>query len=463
MHDPSSVENTSPTSREASGRSEPAYIIALFGPDIESAPLPPLVSELADEISGLAGAAPAAVAAVVFATLGACLGPKLKLSRGRNCYPVGINVIVSHKAPRTLPWFDAITATFTGRVLEMQAALAKTEPGMVREEIARQKEEFLRVCNTVEPDPGLLARLKAELDRAPARLKPMVASTSALPKDLERLLPEAFDGGMTLVGVCSDPGADLLRLKAPERAHLAKLLNWSWEGSPLAFNRTVYDGHLSLLWQTRQSTKDLLGRHGFDSDFVAVPTLVFHDESCGKRIPAFVYEPLWRKFCGEVFALRCLNQNSNFTLSAEAEVALTEFTDEMDGRLANIPGPLRPHVTWLPELAARLATISTILSADQQTVVNQPTVADAVQTSKWLGRRHLMAAATAILSTDSTDHTDKTSVLLAKIRVKAPITRRDLRRCFDDQRVRWFDAALDTLIEGKKVRYDDSACLVTCP
>lgn len=400
---------------------------------------------------------------MALATIAAVVGPKIKVRHGRDCHGLGFNVIVSHQTPRTLPWFDVIVAPFVGKVFEMQLALVKYGAARIEEEIARQRKELEQVVKSIQPDVELVARLRANLDRAPARLKPLVASSSAVPKDLARLLPESFDGGVVLVGVGSDPGADLLRLKAPERAHLAELLSRSWEGAPLSFGRVVQEAHLSLLWQTQQPLKHLLGKHGFEPAFLAVPTLILHDESEAKRIPTLPCESGWKHICGEIFDVRCLNRETVFTLSAEAEVALATFTRQVAEKLPGVPAALRPHLAWLPDLTARLAVLCWILAARQEVVVASNFVDEAIRMTRWFGRAHLLAAAAAILPTDTTDHADKTSVLLAKIRAKAPITRRDLRRCFDNQRVGWFDTALDTLVEEKKVRYDDSACLVTCP
>ena len=224
----------------------------------------------------------------------------------------------------------------------------------------------------------------------------------------------------------------------------------------------MQDGELSLLWQTRQPLQDLLGRRGFDPAFLAVPALVFRDESAARRVPAFECEPGWKQLCTEIFDIRSLNREKVLSSDVYAESALAEFATQIAERLPSIPIALRPHVDWLLELTARLAGLFWNLAGHKETVVAKPALAEAIKATGWLGRQHLLAAAATLGPADTADTADPKSVLLAKIRSRGPISRRELRRCFNDQRVRWFDEALDTLLEEKKVQYNDSACLLAC-
>ena len=249
MHDPTSVENATAPSREAETTApppnpEPPYIGALFGTEPTHPPLPPVISDLVTEVSELASAQPTAVAAIALATLAAVVGPKVKLKRTRSNHALSFNVIIGHEAPRTLPWFDAITAPFVGLALDFQLALCREGSKKINEVIERQREELEQVSKTVAPNDELVARLRTELDRAPAQLKPNVASSSVVPKDLARMLTDSFDGGMTLAALRNDPGADLLRLKSPERAQLAEALSRSWDGMPLVLGHTFCEAHL---------------------------------------------------------------------------------------------------------------------------------------------------------------------------------------------------------------------------
>ena len=333
----------------------------------------------------------------------------------------------------------------------------------INESIERQREELAQVSRTVAPNDELVARLQAGVDRAPSQLKPNVASSSVVPKDLARMLTDSFDGGMTLTALGNDPGADLLRLKAPERAQLAEAISRSWDGMPLMLGNSFCEAHLSLLWQTRQPLKTVFGKQGFQPDFVPVPTLLF-SVTCvaGKRVGKFPGETGWKKLCGEIFDIRRLNRRTIFTLHAEAEAALADFAKHVATNLASLPSRLRGTADWLPDLAARLAGLFWILAARKETVIEKAFLVEAIKTTKWLGRQHLLAAVEAIASIDKADNADKQTGLLAKIRAKGPIKRRELRRSFDNQRVRWFDEALDTLIEEKKVQYDDFGHLTAC-
>lgn len=456
MHAPS-VENPPPASTEAAGSSN--YLDTLFGPDTDDAPAPELICEVVSQIAELSGAAPQAVAAVVLAALGAAIGPNVVLTCGRQRCTLGINVVVAHGCPLSLPWMDAITAPFIGRVFEMQADVVRLGLSGIEERDKRRSQAFTQARGTVHPKAELISRLETELGQSQARLKPFVAASGFAPKELAGLLPRAFDNGVTVVAAGNDPGVDLLRMKSAERAQLSQLLNRSWAGTPLTFGDTVLPGSVSLLWSTRKGIKQFIGSAGFDTAALPVPILVFADESSAAPLPQFACEPLWDKQVGHLFERRCLGQPTAYTLHGDAEAVLSEFSKHLAGMLNAVPAALRAHVGWLPELAARVTMIYWVVAGHDALVIDAEMTTAAVEMTKWLGRQHVAAMAVAVPA-DNADLTDNQAKMLAKIRAKAPITRRDLRRTFENQKVQWFDAALDALLEAKKVRYNAEVLLV---
>ena len=458
MHEPSLG---SPPAASTEAPTDPNDLDALFGPETDTAPAPELLCEVISEITALSPATPPTVAAVVLATLGAALGPRVTLHRTRQrCCP-GINVVVTHRCPRTLPWVDAVTAPFVGRVFERQADLIRHGvPGTERANEHR-RQGLAQARGTVRPDADLLARLQAEAEQSAARLKPFVAASGVAPKELADLLPRAFDHGVTLVTAGNDPVIDLQRLRPGERAHLAQLLDRSWVGTPLTFGSTVFPGHLHLLWSSRRPIEGFLGPVGFDTAAVSLPFLIFSDESGAAPLPEFAHELRWDQLIGHLFDCRCVGQPKVFTLHPDAEAVLTAFGQRVAGASGTVPEVLRPHVAWLPELAARVALIYWVAAGRDDPIIDAEMATAAMKMTKWISRQHVATLAAAILVDDAAP-ADNQAKLLAKIRAKAPVSRRDLRRCFDNQRIRWFDAALDTLLEDKKVRYNDDALLVPC-
>ena len=452
MH-PATLDNPPAPSTEAT------YLDDLFGPATDTA-APDLICEVMEEIAVLTSAPTKTVAAVALATLAAAIGPKVILVRGRQRCSPGFNVIVSHRGPRNLPWMDALMAPFLGRVFDLQTDLIKRGPKSIRNDQARRQQELAMVRQTTAPNPDLVERLEAEANCFNARLHPFVATSGMALKELAGLLPRAFDGGVTVAAVGNDPGSDFLRFKPAERAHLAQLLNRTWSGSPLAFGSEVRPGGINLLWATREPVTQLVGSRGFAPAFVSVPMLVFHDETQDAPLPKFASEARWDTTVGHLFDRRCRNQETAFTLHPDAEAVLADFAKHIAAQ-DSAPAAVRAHVSWLPDLASRLAIIYWTVAGHEEPVIDADTTAAAVEMTKWLGRQHAaaIAAAVAVDSVDSADHQTK---LLARIRAKAPISRRDLRRTYDDQRVRWFDAALDALLEDKKVRYTDECLLFAC-
>src|SRR5438067_1792558 len=84
---------------------------------VDSAPAPAIICDVVSDL----GSDPRHVAGVAYAIVAAALGPGVVL----NDVPAPFNVIVSHTAPRTLPWFDALIAPFLGTVFDMQADLMR--------------------------------------------------------------------------------------------------------------------------------------------------------------------------------------------------------------------------------------------------------------------------------------------------------------------------------------------------
>ena len=415
---------------------------------------------MVEEVKALCSASPQAIAAVVLGTIAAAIGPKVVLNRGRRrCSPM-FNVIVSHRSPRTLPWMDAVTAPFAGRVFDLQADLTRQGTKGIEHDNRRRRQVFEQARHTVQPRADLLAHLQAEASQSSARLQPFAATTGVAPKELAGLLPRAFDGGVTLVTASNDPAAEFVRLKPAERAHLAQLLNRSWTTTPLAFGQEVLPGAVHLLWSTRQPLQTILGGAGFDPALVAVPTLVFADDTAGAELPPFNSESRWDQTVAHFFEHRCLNKEATFSMHPDAEALVTDF-DKLLAAHDAVPPAVRPYLSWLPELAARVAMIYHVVTGHEEPVIDAAIVGAALEMTKWIGRQHITAVACAV-RIDSADLADNQAKLLAKVRARAPITRRDLRRTFENQRVQWFDAALDALLEAKKVHYNDKMLLVPC-
>lgn len=391
MHAPS-VENPPDPSTEASPERD--YVSDLFGNDTEAV-APELVGNVVEEVKALCSASPQTVAAVVLGTLAAAIGPKVVLTRGRRrCSPL-FNVIVSHRCPRTLPWMDAIMAPFTGRVFDLQANLTRQGVKGIEHDNRRRQQVFEQARHTIQPRADLLAQLQAEADHSSARLQPFVATTGVAPKELAGLLPQAFDGSVTLVTASNDPAAEFLRLKPAERAHFAQLLNRSWTGTPLAFGQEVLPGAVRLLWSTRQPLQTILGEAGFDPALVAVPTLVFADDTDGAELPPFASEPRWDHTVAHFFEHRCLNELTTFSLHPDAEALLIDFDKQLAAHDA-VPPAVRPHLSWLPDLAARVAMIYHVVTGHEEPVIDAAIVGAALEMTKWMGRQHVANAARAV-------------------------------------------------------------------
>ena len=436
------------------------HLTDLFGVAQDSAPGPDLICDIVGDITDLCGASAPAVAATGLAVAAAALGPNVVLARRRPVSPA-FNVVVTHTSPRTLPWMDALTAPFLGPIFDMQVALVKKTPTVIQAEVLNLQKQVAQARQTQSPDPELLASLQDEADRAPAQLKPFTTTSSVTLKALFHLLGHCFDNDITTTGIGNDIGADFLQLKPDERAALSESLNRSWAGAPLCHGTKTIRASINLLWQTRCNPTELIGPRGFDPNRIPVPALFLHDDCQASPLPEFPSEARWGLALKRFFEHRCLARRTPYTTKPEAEDVLNQFADDFATGLESAPCNLRPYLAWLPELAPKLALLNWILRGNSGMEIDETTATEAVELVKWMGRQHAQTISPAV-TPDPAANTDKKSRLLSKIHEKAPISRRELRRCFHDQQVRWFDEALDAIIEGKLARYNEDVLLIPC-
>jgi len=457
-----------PVPRQGQGKNEP--------PSIPLACCPNILQGIVDDVVGATGAPAALITAAALATAAAALGPKVRLARSRGkraamygSLPAAFNLSIFHQAPRGLSWFEVITAPLVKSALDLQAALYRIGIEATKEEITQRGRDLLLARHSVNPNPKFLREAEAQNARLTARLKPAVITTDPSFQNLSSALAlHSFDQGVTLMGIGNDPAFHLTKLKASERQKIAELLNRSWEGLPLqcSGNRVIGAGSFSLLLATRTEPSALTGRSGFDPAFMAVPVLMLEDtttmgggaEKASGAIEELPHEKVWKDAVEGLWDFRSCQTGVVYSLSQEAEKRLGDFAASIGEALAALPAHFRPHVVWLPELAWRMALLLWILSFEGETVISEAVAADAVELTRWLGMKHLETLLRPAGHTDgaaATDSKDPLKVMLRKIRTKGPLTRRQLRRSFDDQRTEWFDPLLDHLLESGQVRCDE--------
>jgi len=429
---------------------------------------PEIIGSIVGDVLAAVPASAPCVATAALAIAAAAVGPNTKHPRsGRPGLCAMFNLVVTHAAPRTLTWFDALASPFIERVLEMQMEFTRDGPAYIRKIVAQLETDLKNASRTIRPDPGLVGRLRDDGQRYQSRLKPFVATARLSLREAAQFLPESFDGAMTAVALGSDPGDDLLRLRQSERAALAELLNRSWSGIPLSIGAETHAGLLSILWQTRRGPAEILGGRGFDPGaFLPAPILLLQEPKVpsSSAMPSLPNEAVWRQALDMVFDVRCLNRELTYEFSPEAEAVMEKFRSDVDQRLGKLPARLRAHAVWLPDLAAHLALLFCLLAGQPEAVIGEKTAADAVAVTTWIGRQHLISVAPALSVAGAAlaDGTDRAGAMLAKIEARGPLTRRDLWVSYDNPRASWFGPTLQGLLSVGRVRLNERKQLVAC-
>lgn len=457
--------NEKPVPEKPAEEDAPPFVSALFPLQPAEAGLshcPEILRGIVGDIVKQCGARPEHVTAVALCVAAVAMGQAQKINHLRGpASPAFFNLVLSHNAPGSLPWFDLLASPLVDRVMKMQVVLYDKGQAAKERQVAQAVLGFQDAARTIHAEKDLMRIAEADVARKRAGLKPFVIMGRFDIQMLSEALPLAFDNCVTFMALGSDPGDQLLRLKADQRSRLAEILNRSLKGTPLTIGRKTHAAHVSLLWQTAQPTSAIVGAGGFDPRFLAVPMLLLSENAAKPitQLSKLPHEAAWSKTLEVLFDLRCKEKVGIFPLSKEAEAALSEFGGQIESNLEVIPEKCRPHVNWLPELARRVTLLFWILNCGKEVVVDVKTAADAIAVVKWIGRQHLRAVASAAAAV-FTDHTDWMSVMLTKIEAKAPISRRELWRSFDNPRVKWFSPALESLISSGRVRRNDRKELV---
>ncbi len=429
----------------------------------------PYIRNIIEDLQVTTNASPEAITAVALATIASAVGPNVRVQTPLgDSVPVVFNLAVCHQASRTQPWFDHLVHPLLSMVFRMQSLFAANGIQGIRDILSGWEHELEKAKHSPGISQDALARMEQSIANTRATAKPNIISGSISFRLIGKMLAQAFDNGITVMKLGTDPGEELIRLKSTERARVIDVLNRSWIGAPLMLDRCTSSGTVSLLWQTQRSPRDLLGTNGLDPQWGVVSVLMFAEHTTSALNPPspLPHQKQWAHILELIFERRCRIQSPVvFTVSEGAEAVLHQFCEQVEQRRRDIPTEYHAHWVWLPDLARRLALLFSLLGTDQETSVDVNSAESAAALTWWLARQHLCSVIGNPGKIDATariDRTDKTAVMYAKIAARGPISRRDLRRSFDNPRAEWFTPALDALISSGRVQMNEQNEIVVC-
>lgn len=415
-------------------------------------------------------AAPEAVIGAMLAVAAASLGNRFRVAtRSGDVLPAAFNTIIAHRSLRHLGWLDLIQCPLVARVTEMQLLLKRDGIQATEHAITKRLADFDAAKKMRQLSQDMIDKLKLDLARMQARLRPHVLTNRLSMKMIGDHFTQAFDHSLLAVTAHTDPLDDLSTLKPAERREIAALLNQSWAGKPILLNKGVIPGTVTLLWSTPQAN---LGRlsvwREFHEGMMPVPILLLTSDEPMKLIRPMAEGTAWHDAIDDLFDIRCAQkEDAVYSFATAADQHLATWEEAFLAALDTVQSELARHLVWLPQLACRIALLFRITREAEGMEISTEDVQAAIAITEALGAAHLRTLTRFVWrekegSTDAIDRTDKSAVMLAKIRKRGPISRRGLWRSYDDPRAEWFVPILAKLIHTGLVRHDEKGCLVVC-
>jgi hypothetical protein len=189
--------------------------------------------------------------------------------------------------------------------------------------------------------------------------------------------------------------------------------------------------------------------------------LFFEDSTdVGVVVPRLAQEPTWNQIIEHLLCTRYKCTAVDYQVSEIALLRFQDFTREIAEQMRSLLEYIRPYAAWVGELAPRVALVLEAFDPKPGCEIDEHIAQRAVNISRWLAAAHIRTVS-AVLQ-PSADNADR-SAALAKIRLKAPVSYRELWRSFDQPRAGWFRPALQSLIDSGQIVCDSGRRFIPAP
>jgi hypothetical protein len=468
------LENSPAASTEGPGKHPTLDEIFQVSDDEAITALPQPLRNVVRQLSSTYGVEAKPIVAACLAVCGMAVGNLLQVESPTSRFRISVpfNLALCMSGDRSPGWLNFLRAYLFGRISKLQCENQDLPPNVARDNLRSRIQRLEAARKTVDVDPQLIQVEELAIAMEKARLKPAVASIQFEPTVLKRVIEHSFDEAVTLADLGGDPVERFLELKKQDRQELVRLLNCSWDGLPLFMGERTLTAALSVFWPTREEMlvpffecEAISGSQ--PPAILLIPGGTEAISASSLKIPD---EDAWISLIDRLFFLRCHNSPTQFPVDESAEVRLCDFTREIGTAVGK--SVVRRYITWLPELALRLAILFAAIAQQSDDDAPPAAVDSAILITKWLAGAHLqvvrsMADAPGTLSvrgTDnaaSTDRKDPAEVMLRKIRQKGPIPYRQLWRSYNKPKAAWFQHTLDSLLQDGRVTKTEAGMLLT--
>jgi hypothetical protein len=281
-------------------------------------------------------------------------------------------------------------------------------------------------------------------------------------QELRYLFPRALNGGLVIADEDTALLQRFLEAEETDQDYVANAL-----GSYLApkevdaLTQPTWEGSFNLLmFGRREQMPELAATPLFQSEIypnllVLPEEFVPYDVSSGHEF-GFIERKPWNDLIKRVTGFPnfwSLQGKRKVNCSEESAASVESFRKELEDVLKAIDPAYHPFVSWLPDLAAKIAVTICFAQNPEASFIGSRVVQHAVAITKWLGNCHFKGMQEILQVepvpdvSDQPAIPDKPRLILEKLRIKGPMKPREISRSCYQMTASARDHALNWLRE----------------
>jgi hypothetical protein len=363
-------------------------------------------------------------------------------------------------------------------VHSIQKSLVRTSRGVdhaaLRQELAKMNLERAALTKSGSAAAQALEVLDSKLASANPILRPLMLVEGLDSRDLLKALQRSVDGCLLHISIDGE-SLKAIGQKAKPREETLELLGRLVGRQPVQ----VTDGEgLMLYWSAPALSSFVLAPPATLASLLAedaqLPSslrrgvIVFDSGAEPAKITSTGFELLeplsdWAARLALLSDYRVRGTSQEMLTMLDAHALIRQFHNDMTDLLAATPAELHEWLMVLPGLASRLSASLQLLQESPAAPATAATARTAIALAKWYGGKQLAAW----LSTRGDRSEEKfhlqIEAVLMRIRLRGPISRRDLLRTFKIQVAAVHEPVLHALLAEGRVIEDEHGRLLAAP
>ena len=438
--------------------------------------LPYLLRDFSQELADRYGGVPQAdLALACIATAGTFVSPHAKLETGWGKTAIPSNLLVIF-APKRNSNLAAAVQHIVAPVLAQQSQIIQrrvnADPAILDKEIAlaQSRTPSQDAYNSHSSPPRRDLAQCDQLHYLHELLryrKPIIAVNGLERATLLRALSQSVDGGL----FCYSEALAALPAISPGRNGASVDFDLLWH----CLNRVPILGDYDcgnvmfpeaslggVVIATPNAVEGWLAHMG-EAKSPADGSLAIRSDAGGVTVKDSVFTRLvhergWAMRLAALYLLRSAPPEPYF-LTMEARIALFKFHNKALSWASRLPDPAGRMVMAWPHLAVRIA-LGVHFTNNTGSAIEAASVEAGVELARHFGSRQLVAWSKMQAKGQGDTGEGEVELLLMRIKIKGPLTRRQLYRTYDDQRKAVHDPAILRLLTDGRIVEDEQGRLL---